>query len=41
MIFIDTNLKDVFNCIQKTPQMLRQRSGAIINLSSVVIWSSR
>ncbi|HEA6204063.1 TPA: 3-oxoacyl-[acyl-carrier-protein] reductase [Staphylococcus aureus] len=33
----DTNLKGVFNCIQKaTPQMLRQRSGAIINLSSVV-----
>lgn len=34
---IETNLKGVFNCIQKaTPQMLRQRSGAIINLSSVV-----
>ncbi|HCV7678931.1 TPA: 3-oxoacyl-[acyl-carrier-protein] reductase [Staphylococcus aureus] len=34
---IDTNLKGVFNCIQKaTTQMLRQRSGAIINLSSVV-----
>ncbi|NDP44740.1 3-oxoacyl-[acyl-carrier-protein] reductase [Staphylococcus aureus] len=34
---LDTNLKGVFNCIQKaTPQMLRQRSGAIINLSSVV-----
>ncbi|HCV8726100.1 TPA: 3-oxoacyl-[acyl-carrier-protein] reductase [Staphylococcus aureus] len=34
---IDTNLKGVFNCIQKaTPQMFRQRSGAIINLSSVV-----
>ncbi|HCY1054315.1 TPA: 3-oxoacyl-[acyl-carrier-protein] reductase [Staphylococcus aureus] len=34
---IDTNLKGVFNCIQKaTPQMSRQRSGAIINLSSVV-----
>lgn len=34
---IDTNLKGVFNCIQiATPQMLRQRSGAIINLSSVV-----
>lgn len=34
---IDTNLKGVFNCIQKaTPQMLRQRSGAIVNLSSVV-----
>lgn len=34
---IDTNLKGVFNCIQKaTPQMLRQRSGTIINLSSVV-----
>lgn len=34
---IDTNLKGVFNCIQKaTPQMLRQCSGAIINLSSVV-----
>ncbi|CRI13906.1 TPA: 3-oxoacyl-[acyl-carrier-protein] reductase [Staphylococcus aureus] len=34
---IDTNLKGVFNCIQKaTPQMLSQRSGAIINLSSVV-----
>lgn len=34
---IDTNLKGVFNCIQKvTPQMLRQRQGAIINLSSVV-----
>ncbi|MBF9302243.1 SDR family oxidoreductase, partial [Staphylococcus epidermidis] len=27
----------VFNCIQKvTPQMLRQRSGAIINLTSIV-----
>ena len=35
---IDTNLKGVFNCIQKvTPQMLRQRSGAIINLTSIVI----
>ncbi|MBU5904540.1 SDR family NAD(P)-dependent oxidoreductase, partial [Vibrio cholerae O1] len=34
---IETNLKGVFNCIKKaTPQMLRQRSGAIINLSSVV-----
>ncbi|REH91496.1 beta-ketoacyl-ACP reductase [Staphylococcus felis] len=34
---IDTNLKGVFNCIQKvTPQMLKQRSGRIINLSSVV-----
>lgn len=34
---IDINLKGVFNCIQKvTPQMLRQKSGAIINLSSVV-----
>ena len=34
---IDTNLKGGFNCIQKvTPQMLRQRGGAIINLSSVV-----
>lgn len=34
---IDTNLKGVFNCIQKvTPQMLRQKSGSIINLSSVV-----
>ena len=34
---IDTNLKGVFNCIQKvTPQMLRQRGGSIINLSSVV-----
>ena len=34
---IDTNLKGVFNCIQKvTPQMLHQRGGAIINLSSVV-----
>ena len=34
---IDTNLKGVFNCIQKvTPQMLRQRGCAIINLSSVV-----
>ena len=34
---IDTNLKGVFNCIQKvTPQMLRHRGGAIINLSSVV-----
>ncbi|WP_270912214.1 3-oxoacyl-[acyl-carrier-protein] reductase [Staphylococcus saprophyticus] len=33
---IDTNLKGVFNCIQKvTPQMLRQKSGSIINLSSV------
>lgn len=34
---IDTNLKGVFNCIQKvTPQMLRQRNGAIINLTSIV-----
>ncbi|MDE5189042.1 3-oxoacyl-[acyl-carrier-protein] reductase [Staphylococcus epidermidis] len=34
---IDTNLKGVFNCIQKvTPQMLRQRIGAIINLTSIV-----
>ena len=34
---IDTNLKGVFNCILKvTPQMLRQRSGAIINLTSIV-----
>lgn len=34
---IDTNLKGVFNCIQNvTPQMLRQRSGAIINLTSIV-----
>lgn len=34
---IDTNLKGVFNCIQKvTPQMLRQKGGSIINLSSVV-----
>ena len=34
---IDTNLKGVFNCIQKvTPQLLRQKSGSIINLSSVV-----
>ncbi|ARJ51672.1 3-oxoacyl-[acyl-carrier-protein] reductase [Staphylococcus lutrae] len=34
---IDTNLKGVFNCIQKvTPQMLKQRSGRIINLTSVV-----
>ena len=34
---IDTNLKGVFNCIQKvTTQMLRQRSGAIINLTSIV-----
>ena len=34
---INTNLKGTFNCIQKaTPQMLRQRGGAIINLSSIV-----
>ncbi|WP_438326811.1 3-oxoacyl-[acyl-carrier-protein] reductase [Staphylococcus pseudintermedius] len=34
---IDTNLKGVFNCIQKaTPQMLKQRVGRIINLTSVV-----
>ena len=34
---IDTNLKGVFNCIHTvTPQMLRQKSGSIINLSSVV-----
>ncbi|CAL27764.1 3-oxoacyl-[acyl-carrier-protein] reductase [Staphylococcus carnosus] len=34
---IDTNLKGVFNCIQKaTRQMMKQRSGAIINLTSVV-----
>ncbi|WP_281199777.1 3-oxoacyl-[acyl-carrier-protein] reductase [Staphylococcus schleiferi] len=34
---IDTNLKGVFNCIQKvTPQMLKQRHGRIINLTSIV-----
>ncbi|HDV6011025.1 TPA: 3-oxoacyl-[acyl-carrier-protein] reductase [Staphylococcus pseudintermedius] len=34
---IDTNLKGVFNCIQKaTPQMLKQLAGRIINLTSVV-----
>ncbi|MGN5882775.1 3-oxoacyl-[acyl-carrier-protein] reductase [Staphylococcus simulans] len=34
---IDTNLKGTFNCIQKVSrQMMKQRSGAIINLSSVV-----
>lgn len=34
---IDTNLKGVFNCIQKvTPQMLRQKGGRIINLTSIV-----
>ncbi|MCE5519900.1 3-oxoacyl-[acyl-carrier-protein] reductase [Staphylococcus pseudintermedius] len=34
---IDTNLKGVFNCIQKaTPQMLKRRAGRIINLTSVV-----
>ncbi|KKB26479.1 3-oxoacyl-[acyl-carrier-protein] reductase [Staphylococcus carnosus] len=34
---IDTNLKGVFNCIQKAiRQMMKQRSGAIINLTSVV-----
>ncbi|KIX90284.1 3-ketoacyl-ACP reductase [Staphylococcus microti] len=34
---VDTNLKGVFNCIQKvTPQMLKQRHGRIINLTSVV-----
>ncbi|EGQ3649547.1 3-oxoacyl-[acyl-carrier-protein] reductase [Staphylococcus pseudintermedius] len=34
---IDTNLKGVFNCIQKaTPQMLKQCAGRIINLTSVV-----
>ncbi|WP_330988871.1 3-oxoacyl-[acyl-carrier-protein] reductase [Staphylococcus pseudintermedius] len=34
---IDTNLKGVFTCIQKaTPQMLKQRAGRIINLTSVV-----
>lgn len=34
---INTNLKGVFNCIQKaTRQMMKQRTGAIINLSSVV-----
>ncbi|MDY5059415.1 3-oxoacyl-[acyl-carrier-protein] reductase [Staphylococcus simulans] len=34
---ININLKGVFNCIQKaTRQMMKQRSGAIINLSSVV-----
>ena len=33
---INTNLKGTFNCIQKLPQMLRQRGGAIINLSSIV-----
>ncbi len=35
---IDTNLKGVFNCIQKaTPQMLRQRSGAIITIYQVLL----
>ena len=34
---INTNLKGVFNFIQKeTTQMLLQRSGAIINLTSIV-----
>ncbi|MCE5004299.1 3-oxoacyl-[acyl-carrier-protein] reductase [Staphylococcus chromogenes] len=34
---IDTNLKGFFNCIQKvTPQMLRQKGGRIINLTSIV-----
>ncbi|MDU0475850.1 3-oxoacyl-[acyl-carrier-protein] reductase [Staphylococcus chromogenes] len=34
---IDTNLKGVFNCIQKViPQMLRQKGGRIINLTSIV-----
>lgn len=34
---INTNLKGVFNCIQKvTPQMLRQKGGRIINLTSIV-----
>ncbi len=36
-VVIDTNLKGVFNCIQKvTPQMLKQRHGRIINLTSIV-----
>ena len=34
---IDTNLKSVFNyCHAVTPQMMRQRSGSIIALSSIV-----
>ncbi|WP_027963157.1 3-oxoacyl-[acyl-carrier-protein] reductase [Halalkalibacillus halophilus] len=34
---IDTNLKGVFNCIKGvTRQMMKQRSGKIINLASVV-----
>lgn len=34
---IDTNLKGVFNCIKAvTRQMMKQRSGRIINISSVV-----
>ena len=33
---IDTNLKVYLTVSKATPQMLRQRSGAIINLSSVV-----
>ena len=34
---IDVNLKGVFNCLRAvTPVMVRQRSGKIVNLSSVV-----
>jgi 3-oxoacyl-[acyl-carrier protein] reductase len=34
---VDTNLKGTFNCIkQVTPLMLKQRSGRIINISSIV-----
>ena len=34
---IDVNLKGVFNCLRAvTPVMIRQRSGKIVNLSSVV-----
>lgn len=34
---IDTNLKGAFNCIKSvTKQMMKQRSGSIINISSVV-----
>ena len=36
---IDTNLKGVFNCIQKvTPQMLRQREARLLIYQVLLVW---